>query len=285
MRSNTDAILISKAKEGWHIFCSVTDHAQSGSVLDFVAHRLGAFTAKGVDLGRVRQYLRPWVGANPPKVSPTAYVSDLKPVHRDVVSVRARWSAFAPIIEGRHQFLNERGIMAETLSHDRFRHRIRDDRGTAIFPHFNRDGISAFERRNVGVTMQSKGGIRGLWFSATRSTDTALVLTEAPIDALAYCQIFNLADTARFASVSGQPSPVQLDLVRGAMEKMPSGAVIIATDNDAAGVRIASQQKQAFDAVNRADLTLRVHHPETPGSDWADMLPRPESLPPPPTPG
>ena len=275
MRRSDDAVLISRAMEGWFVFCSVHDPEQSGSVIDFVAHRLGAFTANGkIDLGRVRQHLRPWLGAHAPTVSPAAYVSDLKPLQRDLVSVRARWTAMEPILDGQHSFLNQtRRILPKILAHPRFADRIRNDRGNAAFVHHNRDGICSFSLKNTGYTGEAKGSIKGLWVSTIQPTDTALVMTEAPLDAMAYCQLFKLADTARFASLSGQPSPAQLELVRGVLEKLPAATeVILATDNDPAGHRLADRLAELYHEVGRSDLTLRVHAPELEGADWADML-------------
>jgi hypothetical protein len=276
-----DAIIVGRAIDGHFIFCSVKNPKQSGSVIDFVAHRLGAISVGGkVNIGKVRQHLRPWLGTGAPTVSPTAYVHDLRPIERDIVAVQARWLGMRELENGRHAYLNgPRAIAPELLEHPRFKERIRvDARDNAAFAHVEASaGVVGFELKNSGFTGFSKGGRKTAFASTIRCHDNALVLAESAISMLSHAQLFG-CETRRFMSLGGQVSQEQITLVRTAMEKLPSGAVILAFDNDDAGRALTDKFRQAFEDVGRSELSLHIETPGVAGKDWNDVL-RERSLP------
>jgi hypothetical protein len=125
--------------------------------------------------------------------------------------------------------------------------------------------------------VQKIGGLgqkpqKGLWFSAARKEDTALVIAESGIDALSYGALFP-DENARYASIGGAMNPGQPMLISSAIQKMPQGArVILAMDNDGAGRDLADQIEALAEQAGRADLTLLRHLPEGEGDDWNDVL-------------
>ena len=81
-------------------------------------------------------------------------------------------------------YLAGRGIGPETLLLPRFAGCVRvDARHNALFPHYDRAGLCGFEIKNKDFTGFAAGGVKGLWYSAAKPTDTALVLVESAIDA------------------------------------------------------------------------------------------------------
>jgi len=124
-----------------------------------------------------------------------------------------------------HPYLeNERHIPPSLLQSSRFAGRIRiDARGNAVFPHFDRQGLCGFEIKNKSFTGFASGGTKGLWLSQEKPDDTRLIFCESAIDALSYAVLFP-DDLARYASIGGQLSPQQCELMRSAAAGMPLNA-------------------------------------------------------------
>lgn len=267
-----DKVVIARSRSDGHwTYFSVRDERDCGSIIDF-AQRRGAGS-----LGQVRKLLRPWIGEAgsppPPRPARSAFAQDLQPIERDVAGVRAAYEAMRPLDAGFHPYLcGERGIPPALLADERFASRMRADaRGNAVFPHFSRDGISGFEAVNTAFKAFSKGGAKGLWASSLGPDDGRLVMAESAIDALSYAALHGHAGV-RFVSLAGQVSPEQVALAAAAIEKLPSGSVVLAFDNDEAGDRLTARFEGLFAGVGRSDLELRVHRPEARGADWNDVL-------------
>lgn len=276
-------IRVTRGTDGHYVYWNAHDDLDSGSVVDFIQKRTGA------NLGQVRKQLRPWIGGgwNPHRPPPlSCELPELVPIARDLAAVQAQVDGMARLVRGQHRYLNDRrGIPAETIAHPRFCERVRvDDRGNAAFIHINRDGVSGFELKNYKFTGFSKAGAKGLFASACYPDDHCLVFGEAAIDVLSYATLEGL-DRTRFVSLSGQPSPAQLELARAAMLKQPSGEVVLAFDNDEGGDKLGDRFMEMFGEVGRDDLSLRLHRPETRGFDWNEELntAQPEQEPPSPT--
>lgn len=268
-----DKIILGMGADQHWIYFSVHDPADHGSIIDFVQVR------QRLNLGQVRRTLRPWLdvpGIAPPtalpRPAPSQYAQRLEPVPRDLVGVRARWAAAQDVAA--HPYLcNDRAIPADLIAAEPFLGRVRrDERGNALFPHWNDDGLCGFEIKNRGFTGFAPGGQKGLWGSRKRDSDRRLVIAETAIDALSHAALFGWAD-ARFVSIAGQMNPRQPALLDLAMRKMPDGSVIVAAvDHDEGGETIHQQIKAAFDGLGRPEIALERHHPPIPGQDWNDAL-------------
>lgn len=271
-----DKIIVARATDGHMVYFSTHDTADNGSIVDFAQKRgLGS-------LGDVRKALRPYL-THAPSFLEVDPLPDLKPIERDLVAVRARWAGMNSLDKGQHPYLNQkRGLLPQLLSHPRFAARVRtDDRANAVFVHLNRDGVCGFEQKNDSWTGFSKGGAKGLFASSIFDYDKRLLIAESAIDAISWAQINDHVFT-RFVSLAGQVSPEQVELVRGAIEKLPSPSdgpseVILAFDNDAAGEELAERFRNVFKDIGRTDLILTVDRP-TDAKDWNEVLCR-QSLP------
>jgi Protein of unknown function (DUF3991)/Toprim-like len=269
MRRVSDKIVIKLNGTGHYVYFSVLDDQDNGSIIDFVQRR------KRLNLGEVRKELRQWLG-RPAAVLGSEQALPLFPrletTSKDLnrVEMEYRRMQDAP----RHAYLErERGLSPALLASTRFAGRIRiDERGNAVFPHFDREGLCGYELKNRGFTGFAKGGEKGLWFSRTWQRDERLVFAESAIDALSYAQQFPNAN-ARYASIGGAPNPKQPGLIKMSVLKMAAGAEIIAAmDNDDSGRDLTEVIREAVIESGRDDVSFRVHLPVTPDADWNDTL-------------
>ena len=274
MTAGSDIVVIGKnAANGHWIYWQVdagkgSPAEDSGSIIDFVQHRTGG------SLGQVRKELRPWISGSHLTRRPAraSYVVDLKPITKDLMRVQADVEAALPVKS--HPFLEQhRSIPAAVIAEERFEGRIRcDNRGNAVFPHLNRDGICGAEIKNVDFTSFSSGGEKGLWASRVGESDTTLVIAETAIDALSYHAIHRPEDT-RYVSTGGALNAVQPGLIQSAIQKMPEKSrIIVAVDQDSGGKKLFDRIKALFDDLGRAECVLIDGRPPGSGKDWNDVL-------------
>ena len=263
MRSGGDKLIVKRNPNGHFVYFSVRDDADNGTIVDFAQRR------KRLSLGTLRKELRPWVGR--PASTLPLFVA-LLPTVRDRAKVEREYSGMQLAV--RHPYLEkQRGIPPALLSSSRFVGRVRiDQHGNAVFPHFDQDGLSGFEKKNDNFTGFSSGGTKGLWESHDQEGDCCLVLTESAIDALSYAALFPDAAT-RYRSIGGQINPAQPGLITAAVLDLPAGSsVICAMDADEGGRKLAVMVGYACGSAGRSDIDFRVHLPEAVGSDWNDRL-------------
>jgi len=262
--SDKVVIAISEHDKHW-IYFSVGNSNDSGSIIDFVQNR------KSLNLGGVRQELRPWTKGNIPSIEVSRYVAKLKPSSNDRANVVALFEAMQPITN--HQYLEQvRQIPASILQNPRFARKIYSDQhANAVFPHYDHDGLCGYEIRNNDFKGFAVGGTKGLWFSAVNRGDKRLVVAEGGIKALSY-HILHPDKQTRFMSSAGRLNNIQPDLIRSAISRLADdGQLIIATDADKGGRELADQIKTLATEAHRS-ISVRVHQPATMGFDWNDEL-------------
>jgi hypothetical protein len=156
------------------VFFSLRDDNDNGTVIDFVQRR------QHLNLGAVRQVLRPWIG----RAATATQFPRLEPASPDRTQIEREYRRMADV--QRYLYLErDRCVPATVLSSPRFAGRMRiDARGNTVFPHFDAAGLCGYEIKNPGFTGFAAGGKKGLWFSHTQPDDWRLVLTESAIDAL-----------------------------------------------------------------------------------------------------
>jgi hypothetical protein len=263
-----DKIVIARGEDGHWIYFSVHEYGDNGSIIDFVQNR------QRCKLGRVRQELRPWTGGGQAftRPHPDLFRREIEAVSKDRAQVLGELARMKPL--SWHRYLEEeRQIPRSLLQSPRFAGRIRIDRRmNVIFPHADPDGPCGYEIKNRNFTGFAKGGEKALWFSAARAGDTALVIAETGIDALSHAAL-HPDDNARYASIAGAMNPGQPDLIRAAAARMGQGAsILIATDNDPDGRKLAGQIETAIREASRPDLRIVRDLPEGEGEDWNDRL-------------
>ena len=272
-----DKIAIRQNADGHYTYWSVRDERDNGSIIDFV-HRRRFGGGPHVNLGRIRQELRPWTGdvRMRPRVQLPDFVHKMEAMTADRPRVLSAFSAAREVETS--PYLNGRGIRPETLNDPRFRGVWRvDGRGNVLFPHRDRkgeEGICGYEVKNKGFTGFSPAGIKALWVSAARDTDTRLVLTEAAIDALSYHQL-QPDEHTRYASTGGAWSPTQRDLLTRVIQRLPQGStVVLAQDADRDGDKLARQIQELVPGARFLRHAPPHFHEKV--KDWNDVLQRAE---------
>jgi hypothetical protein len=185
-REAGDKIVLARGQDEHWIYFSVRDERDNGSIVDFVQKR------KGVKLGGVRQELRPWTGGgwgDPARPHPNLFAQEIAPVSKDRAQILRELARMQPLVF--YAWLEEeRAIPRSRLLDPRFAGRIRVDfQANAVFPHASRDGPCGYEIKNQGFTGFARGGDKGLWLSAARAGDTAMVIAESGIDAFSYAAL------------------------------------------------------------------------------------------------
>ncbi|QDU98613.1 DUF3991 and TOPRIM domain-containing protein [Lignipirellula cremea] len=263
-----DKIIVARAANRHWIYFNVHDDRDQGTIIDFLQYR------DRLTLGGVRKALRSWTGGSSTANIPTQPLfEDLVPSEHDAGRVLATWMRAQPI-PGAHAYLEQRHISRQVLADPIFADRIRiDGRRNALFPHWNSDAeICGFEVKNAGFTGFAPGGVKGLWASRPRPNDCELYICETAIDALSAAQLFG-TERKRFLSTAGQVSPYQSELLRSAATKMPPGStILLATDNDPAGRKLAYAIQTSLAAADLPDKQIVTRLPEGEGADWNDVL-------------
>lgn len=271
-----DKIVVALGEDRHWIYFSVHNSLDNGSIIDFVMQR------ERCSLGRVRQELRPWLGGvrHFTRPHPDLFARELEQVTRDRARILLELARMKPLVF--HRYLeDERALPATLLKSPRFAGKLKVDfRANAIFPHADQDGPCGYEIKNRNFTGFAKGGEKGLWFSAANRDDRTLVIAESGIDALSYAVLHPDAAT-RYASTGGAMNPNQPALIRAAIERMGQGRdgsfksrVVIATDNDEGGRKLADQIEALARESGRADLDIVRDLPEGEGQDWNEVLKR-----------
>lgn len=262
-----DKIVVSLDQDGHWVYFSVRDDRDCGSIIDFVQRR------HSLSLGEVRKELRPWLnGPVNAGFTPGAVTSApvLEPVAKDLLRVRAKFEGMQEVA-GHHPYLEaERRIPAAILADPQFSGCIRnDDRGNAVFPHWNESGLSGFEMKNHYFTGFAPGGEKGLWESNATKRDNVLVIVESAIDGLSHFAI-RRPPGSRYVSIAGTLNQNQPHLLRLAVGKMQGGAqVVMALDNDTGGDRLGSGIRECLRPLG---VEIVEDRPASRGADWNDVL-------------
>jgi hypothetical protein len=265
-----DKVIIKRGHDGHYVYFSVRDDRDNGSIIDFVQFR------QGLSIGAVRKELRPWIGQPPDNVPTFPF---LHKSERDRMKVEAAWARMKDAVGGHPYLEKERALPGPLLALERFAGRIRiDDKGNAVFPHFDADGLSGYELKNKGFTGFASGGSKGLWLSHELPGDHRLVLCEAAIDALSHAVLFP-DSRARYASIGGNLNPQQPEFIRAAAARMPVDSEIVsAMDADKDGAKLAQIVRQAVTLTGRLDLRFSLQEPFG-FKDWNDQLKGTRTLP------
>ena len=258
-----DKIVVATDTDGHGIYFSIINDADNGTIVDFVSYR------SNLSLGGVRKELRDWKDEQRLQTSKFIPRAKPQPVTSDRLSIIKAASSFKVVQS--HPYLEKRGISQSILKSDRFIRTVAtDNRGNVIFPHYDINGITGFTIKNENYTGFSKGGTKALWKSKQKESDRRLVIVESALDAMSYHQLLSDKNPhTRYISTGGTTSKYQLDLIKTAMAEMTrlGGEIVIATDNDEAGNKLARTLSK--DAPSQSKISRDV--PKQ-GKDWNELL-------------
>lgn len=178
-------------------------------------------------------------------------------------------AATSRVRDGRHLYCI--GIRPETLADDPFVdavHQTHD--GTIVFPFRDLEGVTGLQLHREGRVAAAGRVEIGVWTSAERMTDRALVMVDSPIDALAYQQA-NKTKDARYLALGPRMDTHRQELAQGALNNAPSDArLVLAFGQTTVGNALAAR----VSAIAKARRFER-HVPER-GRSWAAFVERQE---------
>ena len=254
-----DKVIITRKDGGHWTYFSVRESRDHGSIIDFLRFR------EGINLGGVRNRLRPWISGMAVRPDVSLYAGDVHKTVKDRGAVQAAWSAATETTHNR--YLTFRGIRQQTLQDSRFSGCVRQDgRGNTLFAHYDQEGLTGYEIKNFEFTGFARHGEKAVWRSAANRLDCRLVMVEAALDGLSYHQLMPDQGT-RYISIAGQISPHQLDVVRAEISSMAVGStIVLGFDHDHEGELFALRFRNLVPGYQY----LR-HAPDS-GKDWNDVL-------------
>ncbi len=270
-----ERIIISRRETGAYVYCAINNPAdRGGTVIDFFAHRAG----RGLSLPELaQQFLDPLLSGGVATAQSPA--PPLVALPRSRAAVEIAWQQFQPLEEGVHPYLNTvRKLPAHLLARPEFADLLRStERGDAAFLHRDLQGaITGFEvkgagQRGASYTSFARGGRKSLFLSHPVDEVHRLVLCESGCDALAYYALFARANT-QVASFAGGLSPAQRVQITATIRALlPGATIVIATDFDEGGDKLAHELREFIEAAQRPDLGIQLHQPDIPHADWSDI--------------
>ncbi|MBO4169536.1 toprim domain-containing protein [Cereibacter azotoformans] len=263
----------------------------SGTIVDIAVKLDG-------DLGRARQHLRQITGysANSTTSTPVQYppitsapsapvsspldaISTTEEAGPTTEELEAAYAAFGPAwqchdaapdyLAGRH--LTD----IHPIFHCTFRV-SQSRRGTIAFPYY-RTTESGFEfagheAKNIDFKGYSKGGHAGVW-SAIFRDPTVMVVAESPIDAMSFAAL--AVDHEDFSvgyiALRSGSEQVAVELLKGMVEHRGLKQIVVATDNDAAGMTYAAKIMSGLHSL-KDRVSVRYRAPLFGQTDWNDSL-------------
>ncbi len=264
MRHGNDIIIVSKKGGAW-VYFSVVDDTDNGNIINFIQKRTGK------ELSEIAKELKIWLGESALNIEPKHYVRDVKEQEYDPQRVQNVFKGCYPAQY--HGYLQGRGIKQGLINSSRFKGRIYFDRyKNAAFPHENEKGeVCALELKNKDHGVFVKGSEKTFWRSHCFKTDDTLIIGEAVIDVLSYAILFQ-NERAIYAATGGGMSPDQSALLKKTLSKLHNlKTVILVTDNDEGGDRLAEKLKVIIEESRFKGEVMR-HSPEQEGQDWNNVL-------------
>jgi hypothetical protein len=168
-----------------------------------------------------------------------------------------------------------------------------DEAGQLVLAGYERKGPPNFER-------YAKNAEVGFWMSRSPHPHAPLVIAEAPLDALAFDLVAPHATSHRARGIQLQyvalRSGAEEQVLKHVVERCKAGVekILLATDNDEAGMRYALKIMSGINKLKASDeipksVTVRFAEPDFLQKDWADTLAKQVAMsnadaPPPPPP-
>ncbi len=264
MRRASDKITIARNTNYHYIYYSFRDTSDNGTIIDFIQNR------HIQNFGKIRKELRPWIGAETitrPKPSLSHYRPTIPTTEKNRQKVILEFSQQQEIVD-RHVYLTDERKIPEACYRDkRFAGRVyTDEYKNAVFPHYDKDGLCGFEKKNRDYTSFSTGGEKTAWISNCFKDDERLVIVESGIEALSHYALFH-DDTARYLSLGGSWSDQAMEVAREVISRF-KGEIVLAFNNDAAGWEL---EDKFMGAIGK-ELPIVVQYPDQVSHDWNDQL-------------
>lgn len=150
-------------------------------------------------------------------------------------------------------------------------------RGTLAFPYVryseNGEEFAGYEKKNTDFKGFSKGGRAGVWLAACMKNPRVFVVAESPIDAMSYARLAVPYDEFDFGFMALRSGAEDV-AVRHLRERVLENGleeVVLATDNDAAGMAYAARVMSGLHDL-KGRVSVRYVAPLYMQKDWNDAL-------------
>ena len=241
--------------------------AAKGGVVDLLQH-----LDPSLNLGQVRQILRPFIGLSPtfPEALRAQRAEDGNR------SIAERWDARPRLRRGSRAWsylARERGLTAEVLLAAADADVVRQGfQGGAWFAHRDLAGrVSHVESRGPAFKGSLSGGRKTLFRLAGRGPVRRIALAEAPIDALSLAAIEGIRPDTLYAATGGGmgPGTVQaIEQILASLAGSPGALLASAADANRAGEHYAERHAELAATAGVGFERL----PPPAGVDWNDTL-------------
>ena len=272
-------IVVSLQPSGDYTFYSIGgSQDQSGSCIDLLQL---VFGKANYSIGDCRKFLRQFVNgtlSESERPDKALFRAQLRQKTSEAADARRSFFATTQLLKnGRNAYLNtQRNLSAQFLNQSHFACSIYENqRGDAIFPHWDSHGIVTGYSTRGSSKLFSKGGLKSLWYADTplgREGRNSLCIGEAAISVLSFAKL-HYDHNACYLATSGAMSQRQLDLISSAIAKLPTwGSLVVAADNDNAGLAFAEQIIELWNKQPRDESLISIRMPCAPNTDWNDEL-------------
>lgn len=247
-----DRIVVKPDPIEFDTYFSTQDNSDCGTIVDFIQRR------QNLGLAQIRQLLRRLSKEKTPSRKRLRVILpdhlkqrvnkqlQMKKESEKLLSQR-QWVNSLTLLESHSYLEGDLGLSAATFKGDRFADRVLlDQSNNVVFPYSNDSGsVSGYELRNRELKGFRQGGVKSLWRSNQKDSDRKLVIVKSPIDALSHYQL-KQDKHIRYIATGGTFSALQKQMLKAEIDKMiaNSNEIIIATDNDDAGEKLAREIKQ-----------------------------------------
>jgi len=232
-----EVILIGKGQDGHWLYHDMRGD-RSGSIVDFAQHKTG----RQMTLGEVRKELRQYQGLEPQRRTRTPVAPRVEKSSRDQVKLDAERATLKPLSPDHKYLAQERGISERTVK-GFSKDLALDEKGRVCFPTYDKEGRYCGSDKRIPGRGDWKGftpgGNRdGLWSSRVQGAQR-VVITESAIDAMSYHELKGQQKTDYISLGGSQLTAQKKEQLKQELSKYKE--VVIATDNDKAGIQVARE--------------------------------------------
>jgi hypothetical protein len=234
LRRGAEIVIVKRRSDGVYLYMTVSDGptaVNAGTIIQFEQNR------RNVNLGSVRRDLREFFGVADHDTG-RPHTIPMPEAAPDMTEVRRRWHAARQ--EDRCPYLEQRAIAPATLRHYGDTVRV-DAQGNVLFAHQDGQGnLIGYEIKGAGLlTAFAKGGQRGLATFGGTLTPRRIEIVESGLDALSRAELQGCPDAVLYVSTGGTPGARSLEQLRELATRHSEAEIVIGTDRDVAGDRIA----------------------------------------------
>lgn len=232
-----EVILVGRGEDGHWLYHDMKGD-RSGSAFDFLQNKTG----RTLTFGEARKELRSYLGQEPQRRTRTPVAPRVEKSSRDQVKLDAERDTLR-ILPADHRYLTqERGISERTVK-GFAKDLALDKEGKVCFPTFDREGRYCGSDKRIPGRSDWKGftpgGNRdGLWSSRVQGAQR-VVITESTIDAMSYHELKGQQKTDYISLGGSQLTAQKKEQLKQELSKYKE--VVIATDNDKAGIQVARE--------------------------------------------